>query len=459
MSFGTGIQAKEDELVRTAVLALMILTFALVGGGAVAEGDAGLTKEITARIQRDTEKHRKGDALIQVVDERGRPIEGASVKAEQLTHDFLFGCNIYTFDHFGSDEDNAKYREMFKRLLNYATLPFYWRGFEPEQGKPGYDRIDKIAKWCKENGVTTKGHPLVWACHEAGVPTWLPQDRPDEVKRLMEARIREIVSRCKGLIDIWDVVNESTHGARFADMTVFEFTSMPVRWAEEANPDAVLIVNEFGMFTDKTTKDASLKLLKDMKDAGVPYDAIGLQTHMHGGLFPIPTILSVLDEYAALGKPLHLTETTVISGRETNPADEKKQAESVEQFYRACFSHPAVKAITWWDFSDFGAWQGVAAGLVRKDLSPKPAYLVLDRLINKEWHTSAEGRTHSDGSFAFRGFHGKYRVTVTAPSGASKTLDFHVAEGAGNRLEARMSNAQGSPECGIPLRREKPWAE
>jgi hypothetical protein len=157
---------------------------------------------------------------------------------------------------------------------------------------------------------------------------------------------------------------------------------------------------------------------------------------MHGGLFPIPTILSVLDEYAKLGKPLHLTETTLISGKETNPADEKKQAKQIEQFYRACFSHPAVKAITWWDFSDFGAWQGVAAGLVCKDLTPKPAYLILDRLINKEWHTNLEGKTDSNGSYSFRGFHGKYRVTIEA-SGVSKTIDMHLSDGKKNSLEVK----------------------
>ena len=407
----------------------LIILIALIGG-------AGMANDLTARIQRDTERYRKGDAVIRVVDKNGRPIEGASVKVEQLTHDFLFGCNIYTFGHYPTPEANERYNQEFKHIFNYATLPFYWRGFEGIRGRPSYQFTETVSKWCNENGVLPKGHPLVWACHQAGIPEWLPKDDA-EVKRLMEARVRDIVSHYKGSIGVWDVVNESIHGSRFANMSIYDMTSQPVKWARETNPDALLIVNEFGMFGDKKAKDASLKLLRQMKDAGVPYDAIGLQSHMHGGLFPTPTILSVLDEYAKLGKPLHLTETTILSGQETNPADEKKQAKQIEQFYRACFSHPAVKAITWWDFSDFAAWQGVAAGLVRKDLTPKPAYLVLDRLINKEWHTNLEGKTASDGSYSFRGFHGKYRVTIEA-SGVSKTIDMHLSEGRRNLLEARL---------------------
>jgi len=396
-----------------------------------------LDKATAVRIQRDIEKYRKSGAAITVLDEKGRPVEGALINAEQVAHDFLFGCNIFVFDRFPTAEENAKYKELFKRLLNYATLPFYWRGFEREQGKPGYERVDAMAEWCKENGITTKGHPLVWT-YEAGVPTWLPEDKPDEVKRLMEARVKEIVSRYKGLIDIWDVVNESTHMRTFANMSVFDYTSEPVRWARGANPQALLLVNEYGAIEDPKSAERYFKLLKEMKAAGVPFDAIGVQSHMHNGLFAIPDTLKALDKLAELGKPVHLTETTVLSGKETNPADERKQAEYVEQFYRACFSHPSVRAITWWDFSDAFAWQGVAAGFVRKDLSPKPVYLVLDRLINKEWHTSAQGRTSSDGSFTFRGFHGNYRLTITTPSGASKTVEFHLAEEGKNQVEVKL---------------------
>ena len=423
---------------RCIALALIILLFA--EGAAMSEKADGdrLDIKTAARIQRDIEKYRKGDAVITVLDKKGRPVEAALIEAEQVTHDFLFGCNIFVFDRFPTAEENAKYKELFKRLLNYATLPFYWRTFEREQGKPGYERVGAMAKWCRENGITTKGHPLMWT-HEAGVPTWLPEDEPDEVKRLMAARVREIVSRYKGLIDIWDVVNESTHLRTFADMSVFDYTSEPVRWAREANPKAMLLVNEYGI-VDNHPKDAEryFKLLKEMKDAGVPFDAVGIQSHMHYALFAIPDVLKTLDKFAELGKPIHFTETTVLSGKETNPADERRQAGYVEKFYRACFSHPSVRAITWWDFSDAFAWQGVAAGLVRKDLSPKPVYLVLDRLINKQWHTSAQGRTSSDGSYAFRGFHGKYRLTITTPSGASRTVDFHLREDGKNRVKVSM---------------------
>lgn len=420
-------------------ITIMAVLIAVCGRTAMAATtDYGMTTEISTRIQQDTERCRKGDEVVRVVDKAGKPISGASVRVEQLTHDFLFGCNIFILDAPWLPADlNEKYKQRFKGILNYATLPFYWRGFEQEQGKPSYERVERMAKWCNENGITTKGHPLVWS-HEAGTPAWLPTDKPDEVKRLIEARVKDIVAHCKDSIKIWDVVNESVH-TRFPSMEIFPYTSDPVRWAHATNPTAMLIVNEFGMFTDSKAKDTSIALLNRMKAANVPYDAIGLQSHMHGGPYPIAKILSVLDEYAVLGKPLHLTETTVLSGgKETTTDGERTQAEYVEQFYRACFSHPSVRAITWWDLSDAGAWQGVAAGLVRKDMSPKPAYLVLDRLINREWTTKLTGRTDAQGKLSFRGFGGKYRVTVTLPDGRSKTGEFHLFERKQNGAKVRM---------------------
>jgi len=422
-------------------LFLLALTIFLLAEGLTmgsSEDPSKLPHDLAIRVQRDIEKYRKSDAQILVRDARGKPVEGASVLAKQISHDFLFGCNIFRLDNLPTEEQNEQYKALFKRLLNYATLPFYWASFESEKGRPNHERLEKMARWCKENGITTKGHPLVWT-HPAGVPKWLDESDPVQVKHLLEMRVSETVSRYKGLVDIWDVVNESTHTRTFAGLSMYDYTALPFVWARKANQDATLIVNEFGVIGPNGGDQKYFDLLSQMKANKVPFDAIGIQTHMHRGPLPLRQILETLDRYAKLGKPIHFTETTFLSGgKETTPEGEKKQAEYVEQFYRTCFSHPSVKAITWWDFSDAGAWQGVAAGLVRKDMTPKPAYLVLDRLINKEWRTTAEGVTDSTGTFSFRGFHGIYRVTVSDKSGKSKTVEFHISEKGHNTITVRL---------------------
>ena len=119
--------------------------------------------------------------------------------------------------------------------------------------------------------------------------------------------------------------------------------------------------------------------------------------------------------------PLHFTETTILSGQRawdkapgspwpSTPEGEAYQAREAARFYTMLFSHPAVAAITWWDFSDFHAWKGAPAGLLRKDMTPKPAYEALKQLIKGKWWTRTQIQSGADGAAAFRGFLGDYRL-------------------------------------------------
>ena len=102
---------------------------------------------------------------------------------------------------------------------------------------------------------------------------------------------------------------------------------------------------------------------------------------MHENVWPLHKVLAVCQSYAKLGLPIHFTETTLLSGvrdRQNNAwgstthEAETTQAHNAANFYMALFAHPAVQALTWWDFSDYHAWQNAPAGLVRADMSPKP---------------------------------------------------------------------------------------
>jgi hypothetical protein len=99
------------------------------------------------------------------------------------------------------------------------------------------------------------------------------------------------------------------------------------------------------------------------------------------------------------------------------------------------FSHPAVEAITWWDFSDYQAWQQAPAGLVRKDMSPKPAYDELKKLIKGRWWTTAEVATGDDGAVTTRGFLGDYRIRAFLAEKQLADTTFRLAKGDANRVQ------------------------
>ena len=358
------------------------------------------------RAARGIEQCRRGDARIEVVDAAGRPVADAVVTAELERHEFLFGCNIYMFDRFRLPEQNAIYKRRFRELFNYATTGFYWKGYEREQGKPDYASTDKVVEWAGQHGVRLKGHPLLWD-YEAGVPPWSKGQPPKEVQK---ARVEEILRRYAGKIEFWEVVNEPSHCRGLA-------IDDPYRWAREADPKAALVVNDYHVMADGWPP--FFELLEKAKAAGVPFDGIGIQAHEpRSERFPLEQVQRILDHYATLGKPLHITEFTPASSGDAITGSHRRgvwnetaQAEYAEKFYRVVFGHPATRAITWWDLCDQGSWLK-GGGLLRNDLSPKPAYDALWRLIQREWKTKVEGRTDGTGALALRGFYGQYRVHV-----------------------------------------------
>lgn len=368
-------------------------------------------REVVAGTQAAIEKHRKMEAKIRILDASGRPVPRVKVSLEQTSHDFLFGCNIYMFDRYRNEAQNAAYKQRFAELFNYATVGFYWRWYEPQRGKPNYEYTDKVVAWCQDHGIRMKGHPLLWG-DQAGVPTWSQGQPSPETQR---QRVTEIMQRYRGKIGSWEVVNEPSH---LAEPKI----DAPYRWARQAGPGDCLIVNDYHVLADGCP--GFFRLLTAAKQNDVPFDGIGIQAHEPRTMrFPLERVQEILDQYASFGKGLHITEfTPASSGQKITGShrdgvwDEAAQADYAVKFYRVCFAHPAMRAITWWDLCDQGSWLP-GGGMLRADMSPKLVYEQLRRLIHDEWRTSVTETTDNDGRFACRGFLGKYRLVVQMPDG------------------------------------------
>ena len=394
-------------------IALLILC-CLATSLKAADADDALLQGAAERI----DKHRKADVSISVIDDTGKPVSGVAVAVEQKRHAFLFGCNFFQFGRFQTSADEEAYRGQFADLFNYATLGFYWPSYENRKDQPNHQYAQAVAEWCQGHGITTKGHPLAWNYFE---PRWLPDDLA-EVKRLQLARISDCVTRFRGLIDIWDVVNEATHFERgelvkrapkltkmWQETGRVEFVDQCFKEARGANPEATLLINDYRV--DPAYADLIKKMTE--KAGERPYNVIGIQSHMHDGVWTNQKIWEVCERFTPFDVPLHFTELTVVSGAagwerrkagqtwDSTPEGEKSQADEVRRIYTMLFSHPSVTAITWWDFADRNAWQGAPAGLIGKDLQPKPAYKVLHDLAKNQWWTKLQLQTDAEGARCF----------------------------------------------------------
>lgn len=426
---------------------------------------------VDKKVNDGIEQNRKGYAKITITDKNGIYIKGAEIVASQKSHEFRFGANIFMLDELETEEKNEKYKKYFADLFNMATLPFYWDALEPNKGSPRYAKDsekvyrrpapDLCIDFCEKHGIEPREHALAY---DQFFPKWIKDLSVSEVKDLLRNRYREIADRYADKIPTIEVTNEMawTKGkSKFYDEN--DYVEWCFKVAREYFPNNQLVINDTtnlswndkGRATDKYYAYIEANILK-----GAPVDAIGMQYHLFNKreteyedtrrtLNP-RALYKHMDLYASLGKPLQITEVTV-PALSWEMQDELIQAELIEKLYSIWFSHPAVEQIVYWNLVDgyahlwdpdpakIAASQGDMSlgenyyhgGLLRFDLSPKPAYNKIYELINKRWHTEEKLLSDENGLVEFKGFYGKYNLNISV-NGQTITKEINLSKKADN---------------------------
>jgi GH35 family endo-1,4-beta-xylanase len=391
--------------------------------------------------------HRKGARRLRVLNPDRSPAAHQAISIWQTGDAFLFGCGAFdtiplTNGTLSAQEQTAMEDRLAKwlSLFNYGTLPFYWGRFEPSPGEPHTKEVLRAARWLQARGVRVKGHPLCW--HTVTAP-WLLDKSNAEILKAQLARIDREVRDFAGVIDMWDVINEVVIMPIFdkydngvtrvcKELGRVRMIREVFAAAKAANPGATLLLNDFN-----TSIEYEL-LIDGCLNAGVPIDAIGIQSHQHQRYWGEEKLRAVLERFNGFGLPIHFTENTILSGDlmpahitdlndwqvadwPTTPEGEARQVQQVTQMYEILFEHPLVEAITTWDHVD-GKWLGAPSGFLRKDNSEKPANQALKALIHEKWRTKAELTTDADGETQVEGYWGTY----TAQSGGGRA-DFQLS--------------------------------
>lgn len=376
-----------------------------------------------------TPSHRIGECLVRVIDKNGNPVADKELVLNQKSHQFLFGCGAFDFvDWTGKGLDQDRISKWLS-LFDYGTLPFYWGEYERKEGEIEFESRMNAAKILRSNNVTLKGHPLCWhtVCAD-----WLMKYSDEVIMDKQLERINRDVTAFKGVIDIWDVINEVVIMPEFDkyDNAVTRLCKKYGRVglvkevfaaAKAANPTGTFLINDFN------TTSRYEELIEDLLNAGVEISAIGIQSHQHQGYWGTEKLYDVLKRFGRFGLPIHFTENTLVSGTlipeyiedlndwqvkewPTTVGGEERQARQWEEMYRILFEDPNVKAVTGWDFAD-GAWLNAPSGLVTADNRCKPAYDKLLSMIKGEWWTKEQAvRTNGDGVVSVKGTKGTYEI-------------------------------------------------
>ena len=147
---------------------------------------------------------------------------------------------------------DATYAGAFGRHFNYATAEYEmkWGQIERQQGQRNYAASDEIVAFAEARGMRIKGHALVW---HGDSPAWLEALSTPEVRIALQDHVRITLGRYRGRVGAWDVVNEALADDRSALRdTVYlrklgsGYIAEAFRLARQADPDALLIYNDYG---------------------------------------------------------------------------------------------------------------------------------------------------------------------------------------------------------------------
>jgi endo-1,4-beta-xylanase len=278
----------------------------------------------------------------------------------------------------------------------------------PKEDQYHWKDADSIAAFAKRNGFKMRGHTLVW--HNQ-TPDWLFKDNQGNpvTKEVLLQRLKEhihaVVSRYKGTIYAWDVLNEAISDkpgeylrkSPWLDICGEEFIAKAFQFAHEADPNALLFYNDYNEI-DLSKREKIIRLVTSLKNSGVPIHGIGLQGHWAINEPGREQLENTLRDFSKTGLQLQITELDISvypkehnrrerRAEDDNTAYSSERQKKQEEVYQMCFElfrkyKGNITSVTFWNISDRSSWLDdfPVRGrkdyplLFDKDLKPKSAY-------------------------------------------------------------------------------------
>jgi endo-1,4-beta-xylanase len=319
-------------------------------------------------------------ALAAALPAAGQPAERRSLRALAATKGLVYGTTIAA----AQIETDANFVSLVLQQAGLVVPENDMKWQDMNRGAPGEDNYgpaDTVVDFAVRNGLVLRGHNLLWYFR---TPAWffrLPSRAAQE--QAVVTRVLTMVDRYRGKVNSWDVVNEpiepkdgrpdGLRKAVFLEALGPGYLDLAYRTARESDPAARLVVNDYGVELDAPEQDARraalLGLLRRMRAAHTPVDAVGIQAHLQavgGPPLSVPKLRRFLADIAALGLEIQVTELDVTD--ELAPAGiarrDRLVADTYRRFLDAVLVEPAVKMIVTWGLADRHSW------IVRKETNP-----------------------------------------------------------------------------------------
>lgn len=264
---------------------------------------------------------------------------------------------------------------------------------EPAYGQFNWENADKIANFCRSNGIKLRGHCLMW---HAQIGEWMYKDEKgdlvskEKLFQNMKHHITAIVERYKDVIYAWDVVNEAIsdggwqggrrgmgeHPSPYRNSPLYqiagdEFIKKAFIYAREADPNVLLFYNDYNA-ADPGKRDRIYNMVKSMKEEGVLIDGIGMQGHYNVYGPSMEDVDTALTKYSTIVKHIHITELDIRANQEMggqlnfsrdggniSQVVKTLQEDQYARLFKVLRKHKdVVDNVTFWNLSDRDSWLG-----------------------------------------------------------------------------------------------------
>ncbi|XP_021837830.1 endo-1,4-beta-xylanase 5-like [Spinacia oleracea] len=369
-------------------------------------------KQWQSHQEKTIAKVRKSKVKFNVTNKDNNELAGAKITLKQIKSGFPTGCEINQ-----NILNNSKYQDWFASRFSVTAFgnEMKWYFTEKIRGQEDYTIPDAMLQFCEQKKIDVRGHNIIWD-DPTFQPTWINgETSPQELKDAAEKRMKSVVSRYKGRLIHWDVVNENLHFSFYENKLGENVSAEFYARAYELDQKPVLFMNEYNTIEfSRDEYSIPAKYARKLKNTISYYEeksggnetlpmGIGVQSRFGPGQPNIAYMRAGMDYLASMGFPLWLTELFVDKG--------ENQAEYLEDVLREGYSHPAVEGIVIWPTSPFGSECKMC--LTDLNFNNTPNGDVVDKLIeefrsSKSLEISANVQGISEAVL----LNGDYQVTV-----------------------------------------------
>jgi len=310
-----------------------------------------------------------------------------------------------------SDEQWAK-AAMYK-YFNYGVSgnSFKWSGIQPQPTEPNYTNFDNAVDWTQKVGWDLRAHTLLWGGNDDhSMPGWIRNlPTPEAITDTCKMRVTREMTRYKGIIKEYDVINEPLTGhADWLRNTVGDSILWNCfKWAHAADTDAQIYINDYNVEYNWGQAVEYRDLILKIKEMGGPVSGVGIQAHFWDCCRPnIDELVKNLNILAETGLPLRFTEYDYGG----NLSQEEQTTDFIKVLTIA-FSHPSINGMICWALSDKGAWRE-NTGFFDANHKPKLAADTLLYYTKTKWATNFDSTINNEDTLSFNAYYGNYIIEV-----------------------------------------------